>query len=532
MSTKENEILKAMSRDFSRLYEQYPEDLPIKDRHRLDWELCSRGIIPELELIKTYSKFYGIKIREEEEIKDILQFNGSSLEFLEYYCCMPFLWDSEKMEMLIADPYSIDKLTYDFSQMFGLVLEFSLVRGSVLERIIQEVYNAQKNQEEENLLIGNSEEALRSMASEAKIVRLVNEMFSRAIEMGASDIHVEPEEKKYIIRFRIDGELTEYMSGSITQYPAIASRIKLVGGLNIAESRLPQDGRTDIQLGKSDIDVRINTIPTLDGESIVLRLLRKDAMEFNLKNTGMLAQMRERFEKIIRLPHGIILVVGPTGSGKTTTLYSVMAQLNKPNVKIITVEDPVEYRTQGLQQIQVNQKIGMTFANSLRNIVRQDPDIILVGEIRDRETADIAINAALTGHLVLSTLHTNDAVGAVSRLLDMGVEGFLIASSLAAVLSQRLVRRICKVCQGESLTNRTLKCKACNSSGFKGRTAIFELLIVDDDLRKAVIRNTDSSELNKIAIKNGMRPLVEDGLEKVKEGITTRAEVLMVSKDE
>ena len=350
--------------------------------------------------------------------------------------------------------------------------------------------------------------------------------------MNASDIHVEPEENKYIIRFRIDGNLTEFMSGSINQFPAVASRIKLVGGLNIAESRLPQDGRTNIQLGKSDIDVRINTIPTLSGESIVLRLLKKDGMDFNLKNTGMLDGMRKRFESIITLPHGIILVVGPTGSGKTTTLYSIMSQLNTPDVKIITIEDPVEYRIPRLSQMQVNPKIGLNFSSGLRNIVRQDPDIILVGEIRDRETADIAINAALTGHLVLSTLHTNDAVGAISRLLDMGVEGFLISSSLIAVLSQRLVRRICKDCQGKSATDPSVKCKTCNSSGFKGRLAIMELLLIDEEIRKAINKKTDNSVLNSIAVKNGMIPLEEDGRVKASMGLTTEAEVHIAAKKE
>lgn len=527
------EELNALSKEFSKLYEQYPVDIPPKERQKLDWDLCSRGILPEMELLKTYSKVFGMKIREEEELDTAEQYPNLSLEYLETQCCVPLKWNENSMDIVLADPYGKDAIYYVFKCIFNLDVTFSLGRRSLLERLIHETYNKEKKDEDDlDALPADSEEALRNMASEAKIVRLVNEMFSRAIETNASDIHVEPEEKKYAVRFRIDGVLSEYISGSINQYPAVASRIKLIGGLNIAESRLPQDGRTNVQLGKSDIDIRINTIPTLNGESIVLRLLRKDAMVFNLKNTGMLEEMRKRFEGIITLPHGIILVVGPTGSGKTTTLYSVMSQLNTPDVKIITIEDPVEYRIDRLSQIQVNPKIGLTFAGGLRNIVRQDPDIILVGEIRDRETADIAINAALTGHLVLSTLHTNDAVGAISRLLDMGVEGFLIASSVVAVLSQRLVRRVCKECNGKSQTDMSIKCKTCGSTGFKGRVAISELLVIDDEIRKAIVKNTDSATLNEIAVKNGMIPLVEDGFSKVKLGLTTREEVLIAAKAE
>jgi type II secretory ATPase GspE/PulE/Tfp pilus assembly ATPase PilB-like protein len=292
--------------------------------------------------------------------------------------------------------------------------------------------------------------------------------------------------------------------------------------LNIAESRLPQDGRTNVSLGRLQLDMRISTIPILTGESIVLRLLNKESVRFDLAQLGMSEAHLKQFEKLIRIPHGIILVVGPTGSGKTTTLYSVISQLNDSKKKIITIEDPVEYRTPGLCQVQVNPKIGVTFAAGLRSIVRQDPDIILVGEIRDRETADIAINAALTGHLVLSTLHTNDAVGAVTRLLDMGLENFLVSSALFGVLSQRLVRKICPVCQGKK---QETKCRKCNGTGFKGRSGIFELLILDDEIRNAVNRNASSGELEKIAVSHGMITLAEDGAAKVAAGITTQDEL-------
>ena len=353
-------------------------------------------------------------------------------------------------------------------------------------------------------------------------------MLSQALERNASDIHVEPEETQLVIRFRIDGVLHEYLSLPLSDYPAIASRIKLIGALNIAESRLPQDGRTNFQIGRREIDIRISTIPIMNGESIVMRLLRKDAMKFDLRELGMNETLLGKFEELISIPHGILLVVGPTGSGKTTTLYSVMQQLNDRKRKIITVEDPVEYQLPGLSQMQVNPKIGLSFASGLRHIVRQDPDVILVGEIRDRETADIAINAALTGHLVLSTLHTNDAVGAITRLSDMGVEGFLVASALFGVLSQRLVRRVCPHCRGAG-SGPAGRCRNCGGSGYRGRTGIYELLRIDDELRGAIVAKRPSGEINEIARRNGMIPLLEDGQSKVEQGITTEAELLRIA---
>ncbi|MBO5924284.1 MAG: type II/IV secretion system protein, partial [Lentisphaeria bacterium] len=333
---------------------------------------------------------------------------------------------------------------------------------------------------------------------------------------------------RVVVRCRVDGVLTEILSAPIRDFPAISSRIKLISGLNIAESRLPQDGRTTFQLGRIELDMRVSTIPILTGESIVLRLLNKASVAYDLRALGMSQNMLNDFNELIQIPHGMILVVGPTGSGKTTTLYSVINQLNDNKRKIITVEDPVEYQMPGLCQMQVNSQIGVDFASGLRSIVRQDPDVILVGEIRDRETADIAINAALTGHLVLSTLHTNDAVGAVTRLIDMNVEGFLVASALFGVMSQRLVRKVCTVCNGsgkdESMPNG--RCRNCNGTGFRGRTGIYEFLRVNDELREAISHNQPSSVLEKIAVKNGMKTLLEDGREKVAAGITTAEELL------
>jgi type II secretory ATPase GspE/PulE/Tfp pilus assembly ATPase PilB-like protein len=304
--------------------------------------------------------------------------------------------------------------------------------------------------------------------------------------------------------------------------------------MNIAERRLPQDGRIDLKIGRTDMDVRVSTVPTMHGESIVLRLLRKEAALFELDNLGLDSGNRQRFEPLITMPHGMILVVGPTGSGKTTTLYCVLQMLNSDTRKIITVEDPVEYQMAGVNQIQVRSQIGLTFSAGLRSIVRQDPDVILVGEIRDRETAEIAIHAALTGHLVLSTLHTNDAAGAISRLLEMGVESFLISSSLLGVLSQRLVRKVCPDCNGKGYLNNAevseqhKRCRNCGGSGYRGRVGIFELLVVNDELRRAINSHLDTTEINTIARRHGMSSLRENGEEKVRQGVTDAAEIARV----
>lgn len=504
----------------------HPEcpDLPESTlRRERDREWVRSGVIAENELLKIYSKTCAIPLLEEDDPPMPDLFPGGNPDFFNANACLPFEWDEEKILFLISDPYFTDQLTFLSRKNFHRKAEFKLVRCSLLERLLSKVRHA--GEEEENTLPdAEDENTLRTMAGEARIVRLVNDIFTQAIELGASDIHIEPGEENVSVRCRIDGVLSEIVSCPLKEFPAIASRIKLLGGLNIAESRLPQDGRTNVRLGKMELDMRISTIPILTGESIVLRLLNAESVTFDLKTLGMSQTHLSQFERLIRIPHGIILVVGPTGSGKTTTLYSVINQLNDRRKKIITIEDPVEYKTEGLCQVQVNPKIGVTFAEGLRSIVRQDPDIILVGEIRDRETADIAINAALTGHLVLSTLHTNDAVGAVTRLLDMGVENFLVSSALFGVLSQRLVRKICPVCHGNGKVEDQ-KCKKCNGTGYKGRCGIFELLILNEELRAAVNKNASSSVLQEIAVRHGMVTLKEDGESKVTSGITTEEEL-------
>ena len=524
MSTKqENAFPAAMEKLAALLAERFPGAYDPAAPEASDARLLKEGRIAENELLELYNRAFDTPPIDENELAAPEIFPGGSQEFFGAHACLPLEWDDKCVTFLVSSPYQMEELAYLSERNWGLDVKFRFARKALIERLISKQQNA--GEEEGSSASPDDENTLRTMAGEARIVRLVNDIFTQAIELGASDIHVEPGEESVSVRCRVDGVLTEIMNCPLKEFPAIASRIKLIGGLNIAESRLPQDGRTNIKLGRLDLDMRISTIPILTGESIVLRLLNQDALTFDLKTLGMSEENLKRFEKLISIPHGMILVVGPTGSGKTTTLYSVINQLNDQKKKIITIEDPVEYKTRGLCQMQVNHKIGVTFASGLRHIVRQDPDIILVGEIRDRETADIAINAALTGHLVLSTLHTNDAVGAVTRMLDMGVENFLVSSALFGVLSQRLVRKICPQCHGKGKTGNHQKCKRCNGSGYKGRCGIFELLIVNDELRAAINRNVSSNELQEIAIRGGMTTLKEDGLAKVASGITTQDEL-------
>ncbi|NIO19506.1 MAG: type II secretion system ATPase GspE [Candidatus Aenigmarchaeota archaeon] len=389
---------------------------------------------------------------------------------------------------------------------------------------------------------------LRDMAFEAPIVKLVNMLITRAVEGRTSDIHIEPFENSVKVRYRIDGALTEVESLPKRIQPAVISRVKIMSRLNIAERRLPQDGRIKLRVSGRDIDLRVSTIPTIYGESIVMRILDRGTALIVLDYLGFPDHTLERYKKLISIPYGMLLVTGPTGSGKTTTLYASLSMINSDDKKIITVEDPIEYQIEGINQIQVKPQIGLTFANGLRHIVRQDPDIIMVGEIRDIETAEIAIHSALTGHLVFSTLHTNDAPGAVTRLLDMGIEGFLVSSSLIGVLAQRLVRVICPVCKEpdtpqqditdkveflkENITTyRGAGCEECRYTGYHGRTGIFELMVIDAEMRRLILEKASSDIIRQKAVLKGMQVLRDCGWEKVKQGITTVEEVLRASQE-
>lgn len=497
-----------------------------------EWGLISRAMASEMELAKAYSEATGLDIVLADDLENVSQFPGISLEYLHNYRCLPLEWDGDYILMGVAEPYHMSLIARDMQVFYGKRCQFKLIRLSIVERMQTTHYEVA----EDDLFdwdSDGSEEALQNLAKEAPVVRFVNDAFSRALDMDASDIHIEPLEHNFVVRYRVDGLLQTISEMPLNMFAAVSSRIKLIGGMNIAEHRLPQDGRTEMQIGRNQIDVRISSVPSTNGESIVMRILKKDVQNFSLRSIGMDEVTEAKFTKAIKLPHGIVLVVGPTGSGKSTTLYCAMNILNSDSNKILTVEDPVEYQIAGITQVHVKQSIGLTFASALRSFLRQDPDIILVGEIRDRETAEIAINAALTGHLVLSTLHTNDAAGSISRLQDMGVENFLISSALVGVMSQRLVRRVCPVCSGTGLgTDETSgeqrKCRNCGGSGFKGRVGIFEFMEVDDTVRKAINANKDSGEIANIARANGMVTLREDGARKAVQGFTTEAEVSRV----
>ena len=396
---------------------------------------------------------------------------------------------------------------------------------------------------------GIADDDLDSAAEDASIIRFVNQVLRDAIELRASDVHLEPFEDEFRIRYRIDGDLQEVpVPPSLKRFqPAIVSRVKILSHLNIAEKRVPQDGRIKIRVDTHEVDIRVSIIPMLHGEAVVMRLLRQNSKLRGMSDLGMNHRELDSFRRVVQLPHGIVLVTGPTGSGKTSTLYTALNEINDHVRKIITIEDPVEYQLKGVNQIQVNEKSGLTFARGLRSILRHDPDVVLIGEIRDHETAQIAVQASLTGHLVFSTLHTNDAPGAITRLVDMGVEPYLVASSLEAVLAQRLVRVLCPHCKvvDDSPTAATYKaklgiplnhpiyksvgCRECRNTGFHGRNAIFEWMDTNVEIRQLILQNTSADKLRDAALRNGMRTLAEDGWRLVRQGATTVEEVLSVT---
>jgi general secretion pathway protein E len=486
--------------------------------------------------------------------------NGISSRFIRDHKIIPLEMKNNVLKVVMADPENL--MTIDALRVATAAdVEVYACDSKVIDEYISRFYE----QETQNInriiedlgekgieFLREEEEDighLKDLASEAPIIRLVNMFITRAVESRASDIHVEPFEDEMKVRYRIDGVLHDIESTPKRLQAAIVSRIKIMAKLNIAERRLPQDGRIRLRVGENELDLRVSTIPVLFGESVVMRILRKEGIVIDLNVLGFGAKTLQTFNQLITKPNGIILVTGPTGSGKTTTLYGALDKINSPDKKIITVEDPVEYQLKGINQIQVKPQIGLNFANTLRHIVRQDPDIIMIGEIRDLETAEIAIQSSLTGHLVFSTLHTNDAPSALTRLLDMGVENFLLSSTVRGILAQRLVRIICPECRERdtSLSDAAelrlfgideaqplyhgRGCEKCASTGYYGRAGIFELLVVDDEIRKLILKNADANQIREAAKRYGMKTLLEDGAEKIKEGVTTLSEVLRVTQE-
>jgi general secretion pathway protein E len=478
---------------------------------------------------------------------------------------LPLAASDSGVTVAVADPSNYQPLD-DLQALFRRPIQPVVVPADIIAQAINRAYD-QASRAAEDLMIDLKEESLELVANElahepldllesddaAPIIKLVNGLLARAVRDRASDIHVEVFERTLVVRFRVDGMLYDVLSPPKRLSSAIASRVKIMSGLNIAEHRLPQDGRFRVRIAGRDVDVRVSTIPTAFGERIVLRLLdRAQALtDINLDHLGFSAENLGAIDQLVHQSHGIILATGPTGSGKTTTLYSCLTRINTPEKNIITIEDPIEYQLQGVGQMQVNPKIEMTFATGLRSILRQDPDVIMVGEIRDSESAEIAIQAALTGHLVFSTLHTNDSFGALSRLLDMQIEPFLVSSSVLAVLAQRLVRVVCTECRQEysptdselarigvkaSSVNapvyRPIGCNACRNTGYRGRTAVHELMIVNDDVRKLVMDRADAATIRRACTNTGMRLLRHDGAARVLRGQTTIEEMLRVTQED
>ncbi|MDQ2702915.1 MAG: Flp pilus assembly complex ATPase component TadA [Pseudomonadota bacterium] len=456
-------------------------------------------------------------------------------------------WTAGEGRYLAASRDPLDPL---LNEMLGRSLpagawEWRLVRNQDLDRLLDTASRAGRTADDD---LGDDVSHLRELAEEAPVIELVNNILAQAMDQRASDIHIEPEELLFHVRMRIDGILHTRMTLPSSRYPAVASRVKLISGMDIAERRLPQDGRLSARVSGQDVDIRASSVPAVHGESLVLRLLPKERQELSLERLGFAARDLAMFRGWAREPHGIVLVTGPTGSGKSTTLYAALEEMNGRDRKIITVEDPVEYQVPGVTQIQAASEIGYTFARALRAILRQDPDVIMIGEIRDLETAEIAVQSALTGHLVLSTLHTNDAVSAFTRLVDMGVEPFLVATSVRAVQAQRLVRRLCPDCsapatvlpaverlldgmdiQGASDWRQAVGCPRCQGTGYRGRVGIYELVDVTPELQELILSRATAERMRSLASTQGGRTLREDGLLKARAGVTTVEEVVRVT---
>jgi general secretion pathway protein E len=528
--------------------------------------LVQQGLITEEDLLEALSEQFGVPYWRKLEEAGIEQIPVSKvpIAFYRQQKVFPIAFNDGGVKVAVSDPLNLQPLD-DLAVFLGAPVEPVLSSERELMAAINRFFDRETGSTEQVMqdlegedlgaIADEIEETddLLDLASEAPVIRLVNSILTQAVRARASDIHIEPFERELKVRYRIDGLLYNTLTPPRRLQAAISSRIKVMANLNIAERRLPQDGRIRIRVGEKDVDIRVSVVPTAYGERIVLRLLDKTSVLLGLEEIGMAEEAYGRYSRLIKRSNGIILVTGPTGSGKTTTLYATLNKINAPELNIITIEDPIEYQLGGIGQIQVNPRIDLTFANGLRSILRQDPDIIMVGEIRDRETAEIAIQASLTGHLVFSTLHTNDAAGAVTRLLDMGVEAFLVSSSVIAIIAQRLVRVICRECRepyrpelslvkeiGLDRSNeapfdgffyRGKGCSACFQTGYRGRSGIYELLVIDDNIRGLIMSGADSNVIKRKAIEQEMTTLLRDGVKKIVKGVTTVDEILRVTQE-
>ncbi len=527
---------------------------------RLDHVLVKLGLIAEADLAAAYAAYCGLELLRAEDLPERAVLGQRlKLSYLKSNHILPIACEARVLLLGTIDPF-IGELARTLSYLLDLQVELAVLSPALLEQGLRRIYGdsggeAPADVEQVAALVGQEAgeldiDRLRDIANEAPVIRLVNQIIARAVERRASDIHVEPGRDALSIRYRVDGFLQHEQTAPASLRAALTTRIKIMAKLDIAERRLPQDGRIKTAVRGVEIDIRVATLPTLFGESIVMRILDRSRVELDLDKLGLDAAIKQQLESLMSLPNGIILVTGPTGSGKTTTLYSALKMLNQPEVKLFTVEDPVEYQLAGINQVQVQPQIGLDFPVALRSILRQDPDIIMIGEIRDLETARIAVQASLTGHLVFSTLHTNGAIAAITRLVDLGIERFLLASTICGVMAQRLVRRLCIHCArphsdpkapagrlllppGAELgrIREAVGCEACSGTGFLGRTMICELVVVSDEIREAMGRRTeDQRSMEALARRCGFRSLFEDGAAKVLAGETTIEEVLRVTR--
>ena len=540
---------------------QVDEALRKKDgKERLGQTLIRLGFTREDDLLRALSEQTHIPYLDLTgvEIDPTLSSPGSMKTIFQHKV-LPIDRSNGSMRVALSDPLDLEVLD-DLRLLLKAKILPVIARPSEIDRLLKKHYGVAADEVHRMVNAAKGDVQVikettaqadeKALAEDAGLVKFVNQIFTEAVRDRASDIHVEPMEDELRIRYRIDGVLHKVpIPGEIKRFQAaIVSRLKIMSALNIAEKRLPQDGRIMLNALGKQIDVRVSVIPNVWGEGVCLRLLDRANMAVSLEDLGMPPKVLEEFKGLISEPHGILLVTGPTGSGKTTTLYAALQKINNVEDKIITVEDPVEYQLPGIKQIQVNSKIGLTFGGGLRAILRHDPDIIMIGEIRDLETAEIAVQSALTGHLVFSTLHTNDAPTAVTRLVDMGLEPFLVASTVEGLMAQRLVRRICKSCKKElkasdsdvaSLLPADIKtvwkgsgCDDCRGTGYRGRQGVFELLVVDDEMREMILKREAANRLKKYAIEHGMQTLRDDGWNRVRAGVTTAEEVLRITKSD